>query len=136
MLNAIESFTSTEIIIWFLVTLNALIGVGVLAILGRSKRLADLQREVTDLRAAISGNTQNADLIDRRLIQLLTQTSDDAASLRENLVERVEQVRLQLSHEMSDERSRSQSQANDLKEQLRSYLASNQRTLEVRHNYI
>ena len=116
--------------------LCVLLGFVIIGIFSRSKRLDALHKEVAELRVAISGNTQNADLVDRRLIQLLTQTSDDAATLRENLVERVEQVRLQLSHEMSDERSRSQTQANDLKEQLKSYLASNERTLEVRHNDI
>ena len=134
--NAIDYAASNEIIIWILIALCLLVGVAIMGIFGRAKRLDALQREVSELRVAISGNTQNADLVDRRLIQLLTQTSDDAATLRENLVERVEQVRLQLSHEMSDERSRSQSQASDLKEQLKSYLASNERTLEVRHNDI
>ena len=94
--NAIDYAASNEIIIWILIALCLLVGIAIIAIFGRAKRLDALQREVSELRVAISGNTQNADLVDRRLIQLLTQTSDDAATLRENLVERVEQVRLLL----------------------------------------
>ena len=122
--------------LWFLVGTMLILVVGMAIIIARSSRLASLQREVQDLRTEIASGQQNTDLIDRRLIQLLTQTSDDAASLRENLVERVEHVRLQLSHEMSDERSRSQTQANDLKDLLKSYFNDHQHTLEVRHHDI
>ena len=76
----------------------------------------------------------NSELIDRRLIQLLTQSSDDSATLRENLVEKIEQVRLQLNQELGDERSQALAQASDLKAQIKSYISDHQHSLEIRHN--
>ena len=136
MQNGIDFSITNTFFVWLLIGLNALVAIAVMWALVRLKRLSDLQREVQELRAGVSGTKDNAELIDRRLIQLLTQTSDDAATLRENLVDRVDQVRLQLSREMGDERSRSQEQANDLKDQLKTYLAANQHALEIRHSDI
>ena len=83
-----------------LIALNVAIGVAVIWILVRSKRLLSQENDMRQVLAAVAGTRDNAELIDRRLIQLLTQSSDDSATLRENMVEKVEQVRLQLNQEL------------------------------------
>ena len=99
----------------------------------KPNRIAALEQDIREITSTLAANRNNAELIDRRLIQLLTQSSDDAASLREGLVERVENLRLQLSQEMGNERSRYQNQASDLRDQLKTMLSTNQQALEIRH---
>jgi DNA recombination protein RmuC len=88
---------------------------------------------VRNLASSLAATRENAELIDRRLIQLLTQSSDDSATLREGLIEKVENLRLQLSQEMGHERSRYQDQASDLKDQLKTHLSANHQAFEIRH---
>ena len=134
MQNGIALTINSGAFLWLLIGLVIAIGVMVIWILIRSGRLLHQTDEVRQLASALAGMRDNAELIDRRLIQLLTQSSDDSATLRENLVEKIEQVRLQLNQELGNERAQAQEQASELKAQINNYISAHQQTLEVRQN--
>lgn len=119
---------------WGLLAVNILVLILVIWSTIRSGRDKVLEREIYALTSQLAANRDYSEILDRRLIQLLTQTSDDSASLRENLVEKLENIKLQLSQEMGLERSRYQGQANDLQDQLKSHFAAHQQALEIRHS--
>ncbi|MGR8946819.1 MAG: DNA recombination protein RmuC [Gammaproteobacteria bacterium] len=131
--NDVAHSINSGALLWLLIGLNLVIGVAVIWVLVRSKRLLGQEDDIRQVLSATAASRDNAELIDRRLIQLLTQSSDDSATLRENMVEKVEQVRLQLNQELSSERSRAQQQASELKDQIKSSLSANQQAVEVRH---
>lgn len=132
-MNFISHAIDLNALIIALVVLNVCVLFVVLRNSVKTNRLTALEHDIRDIASALAANRENAELIDRRLIQLLTQSSDDAASLREGLVEKVENLRLQLSQEMGHERSRYQDQASELKDQLKTHLSANQQATEIRH---
>ena len=57
------------------------------------RHISDIQQQVQQLSQNAQTNNAQQDLVDRRLAQLLSQTSDDAATLREHVIDRIDALK-------------------------------------------
>ncbi|MEM7469470.1 MAG: DNA recombination protein RmuC, partial [Pseudomonadota bacterium] len=133
MQKGLNIVANPELFVWVAIGLSLFALALVIWVAARTKSLNAIDTQLRQLASNLAASRDNAEVLDRRLIQLLTQTSDDAATLRENLVEKVELVRLQLSQEMNADRNQSRDQAHELQDQLKDQWLSNSHTLEVRY---
>jgi len=132
--TAINGF---QIDAWTLVCAMLFIVVGLLVLLlKRSAQATQVSAQLHTVAAAVQIQQATLEMLERRLSQLHAQAGEDSARLRENVIERMDEVRHSITAQLGDERTRVIQSLAELREQLSTKLGTYQNELERRQSQV
>ncbi len=136
-----NKFTSTipqiQLDPWTLVAALLLIVIVLLIwLLKRSAQGAQITAELRTVTAAVQVQQATLEMLERRLNQLHAQAAEDAARMRENVIERMDESRHSVTAQLGDERTLMVQSLAELREQLSTRLSTYQSGLEQRQSEV